>query len=173
MHLGHLYTSFQGRISRAMGWLGGIILGVVTLAALFAATFVVGISFDGNDSRLKFVIFALQLAFLYPSAALMVKRLHDRNRPGSFAAFLLVPVVVKDITDLLGRTGDPFNMNPLDWVLNAIIFVVAGRMQLRHVGADAAREGHFRQRDRQAALAEVVAGSHEAALNRGVEGGLL
>src|SRR2546423_333391 len=72
MRLGHLYTSFQGRISRAMGWLGGIILGVVTLAALFAATFVVGISFDGNDSRLKFVIFALQLAFLYPSAALMV-----------------------------------------------------------------------------------------------------
>ena len=125
MHLGHLYTSFQGRISRAMGWLGGIILGVVTLAALFAATFVVGISFDGNDSRLKFVIFALQLAFLYPSAALMVKRLHDRNRPGSLAAFLLVPVVVKDITDLLGRTGDPFNMNPLDWVLNAIIFVIA------------------------------------------------
>ena len=95
MHLGHLYTSFQGRISRALGWLGGIILGVVTLAALFAATFVVGISFDGNDSRLKFVIFALQLAFLYPSAALMVKRLHDRNRPGSLAAFLLVPVVVK------------------------------------------------------------------------------
>jgi uncharacterized membrane protein YhaH (DUF805 family) len=125
MHLGHLYTSFEGRINRAASWLGAIILFVVTLVALLVATFVIGISFDGSDSRLKLVTFALQLALLYPSAALMVKRLHDRNRPGYFAAFMLVPAVVKQVTDLLGRTGDPFNMNALDWVLNAIIFVVA------------------------------------------------
>ena len=48
----------------------------------------------------------MQLVFLYPLAALMVKRLHDRNRPGYFAAFILVPLVLKGVTDVMGLTGD-------------------------------------------------------------------
>jgi uncharacterized membrane protein YhaH (DUF805 family) len=71
------------------------------------------------------VTFVLQLLFLYPSAALMVKRLHDRNRPSYFAAFLLVPVIIKALTDLMGMSGDPMSQNALDYLLNIIIFAVS------------------------------------------------
>jgi len=67
----------------------------------------------------------VQLVFLYPSAALMVKRLQDRNRPGYFAAFLLVPLVLKGVTDVMGLTGNPFDQNALDYVFLAIIVVAA------------------------------------------------
>jgi uncharacterized membrane protein YhaH (DUF805 family) len=51
--------------------------------------------------------------------------LHDRNRPGYFAAFLLVPLVLNSVTDVMGLTGNPFNQNALDYVFIAIIVVVA------------------------------------------------
>lgn len=38
-------------------------------------------------------------------------------------------------------------------------------------GSEAAGEGHFGQRDRQTAFAEVVAGAHKAGLNRAMESG--
>ena len=82
--------------------------------------------------------FVLQLLFLYPSTALMVKRLHDRNRPSYWAAFILVPMVLKSLTDLMGMTGDPLNQNALDYLLNIIVFVVVdlvlrrARLPARH-----------------------------------------
>jgi len=66
----------------------------------------------------------VQLALLYPSTALMVKRLHDRNHPGWWAAFLLVPVILQAITNALGITGNPLNQNALDYLFMAITFVV-------------------------------------------------
>jgi uncharacterized membrane protein YhaH (DUF805 family) len=124
MNLSYLYTSFDGRINRQPYWLGTIILVVVMLVIIFAVGFAIGIP-DTIDFRFRLVTFILQLVFLYPSAALMVKRLHDRNRPTYFAAFILVPVILKGLTDLIGMTGDPFSATALDYILNGIIFIVA------------------------------------------------
>jgi uncharacterized membrane protein YhaH (DUF805 family) len=55
----------------------------------------------------------------------MVKRLHDRNRPSWFAAFMIIPIFLKSVTDLLGFTGDPAAQNALDYTLSGITFVVA------------------------------------------------
>jgi uncharacterized membrane protein YhaH (DUF805 family) len=118
MNFAHLYTSFDGRINRAKYWLATIILIVIVLIIMFAIGFALGMSLDPEDTKFKLVVLVFQLIFLYPSAAVMVKRLHDRNRPGYFAAFMLVPVAIKAVTDAFGVTGDLEHLNVLDHVLN-------------------------------------------------------
>jgi uncharacterized membrane protein YhaH (DUF805 family) len=125
MDFGYLYTSFEGRIGRKSYWVGTIVLIIVMMVVMFGAVFLIGGSVLANDFQTRLITFVLQLLFLYPSAALMVKRLHDRNRPGYFAAFMLVPVILKGITDLMGMTGDPINQNGLDYLFNIVIFIVA------------------------------------------------
>jgi uncharacterized membrane protein YhaH (DUF805 family) len=125
MNLGHLYTSFDGRINRASYWIGTLILIVIMVVIMYAASIMMGLSMAGPDFRFKLVTFVLQLIFLYPSAAVMVKRLHDRDRPTWFAALILVPVILKSVTDLMGITGDPFNLNMIDYLLSGITFIVA------------------------------------------------
>jgi uncharacterized membrane protein YhaH (DUF805 family) len=125
MDMGYLYTSFEGRINRAKYWLGAIVLGIISAVVTFGSIYAAGGSILERDSRTRMISLVVQLVFLYPSAALMVKRLHDRNRPGYFAAFLLVPLVLNSVTDVMGLTGNPFNQNALDYVFIAIIVVVA------------------------------------------------
>ena len=125
MDMGHLYTSFEGRINRAKYWLGAIVLGIISMVVLYGSIYAAGGSILELDSRTRMITLIVQLVFLYPSAALMVKRLQDRNRPGYFAAFLLVPLVLKGVTDVMGLTGNPFDQNALDYVFLAIIVVVA------------------------------------------------
>jgi uncharacterized membrane protein YhaH (DUF805 family) len=125
MDFGYLYTNFEGRIGRKSYWLGTICLIIVMMIVMFGAIYLIGGSVLANDFQTRLVTFVLQLLFLYPSAALIVKRLHDRNRPGWFAAFMLGPVILKSISDLVGMTGDPINQNALDYLFNILIFVVA------------------------------------------------
>jgi uncharacterized membrane protein YhaH (DUF805 family) len=132
MQLGYLYGSFQGRINRRPFWWATILL-LVIVTVLAIGTFVaVGptltVDLDPEDPRLKtfvFVMQAISLVSLYPGLALTVKRLHDRDRPGYFAAFLYLPLVIKEITDLAGITGDPENASPLDLPLYGIIFIAS------------------------------------------------
>ena len=124
MDMGHLYTSVDGRINRAKYWLGAIVLGIILLLVMYGSIYAAGGSVLEQDSRTRMITLVVSLVFLYPSIALMVKRLHDRNRPGYFAAFMLVPLILKGATDVMGLTGDPLDQNALDYVFLAIIGVV-------------------------------------------------
>ena len=124
MNLGHLYTSFEGRINRKPYWIGAIVLGIISIAVTYAAILAAGGSIMMPDARTMWISLVIQLVTLYPSAALMVKRFHDRDRPGYFAAFLLVPLILKGLTDALGMTGNPFNQNALDYAFLAILVVI-------------------------------------------------
>jgi uncharacterized membrane protein YhaH (DUF805 family) len=125
MDFGYLYTSFEGRINRKPYWIGLIVLVIVMMVIIFGASFLLIGSIVEPTFQTRLVTFVLQLLFLYPSTALMVKRLHDRNRPSYWAAFILVPMVLKSLTDLMGMTGDPLNQNALDYLLNIIVFAVS------------------------------------------------
>jgi uncharacterized membrane protein YhaH (DUF805 family) len=125
MDFGYLYTSFEGRINRKPYWISLIVLIIVMMVIIFGASFLLIGSIVEPTFQTRLVTFVLQLLFLYPSTALMVKRLHDRNRPSYWAAFILVPMVLKSLTDLMGMTGDPLNQNALDYLLNIIVFVVS------------------------------------------------
>lgn len=124
MDFAYLYTSFDGRINRKPYWVAAMLLGVAAIVATFLLALIVGISFHTNYG-FRLVAFILQLAVLYPSAALMVKRLHDRDKPGSYAAILLGLVAANSLTDFAGLTGDPLAPNLLDYILGVGILVVA------------------------------------------------
>jgi uncharacterized membrane protein YhaH (DUF805 family) len=129
MDLGHLYTSFDGRINRQPYWIGTIILAVVNLVISFVVGRLLGVSITAPDFRFKLVSLVLAVLFLYPAAALMVKRLHDRDRPAWLAALFLGLTLITQVTDLIGMTGNQFNPNMLDFLLSgisAIVFAIVG-----------------------------------------------
>jgi uncharacterized membrane protein YhaH (DUF805 family) len=120
MDFSFLFTSFDGRINRKPYWLGVLVMVVVSLVVMLMLAFLVGI----QGRSFMILTFVVQLILLYPSAALMVKRLHDRNRPSWFAALILVPLILQGITNIIGITGDPTNQGMLDYLFAAWIFIV-------------------------------------------------
>lgn len=124
MGLGYLYTRFDGRINRQPYWVGAIILAVVNLVITFVVGSLLGVSIAAPDFRFRLVSLAVSVLVLYPAAALMVKRLHDRNRPAWLAAVFLAPALIKSVADLIGMTGNQLNPNVLDLLLNGIFTIV-------------------------------------------------
>lgn len=88
MTVGQALFSFQGRICRRDYWLKGclVLLPVIIIDDILLAY---GIDNDGAY-MLSMVI---GIALLYPSFALAIKRLHDRNRSGWFFLISLIPIV--------------------------------------------------------------------------------
>ena len=60
-------------------------------------------------------------------------------------------------------------MNESATVVATITFVAAWRSQVGDVRTDAAGKGHLRQSDRQATLAQIVAGADETLLQSGMQ----
>ncbi|MCW7762002.1 DUF805 domain-containing protein [Photorhabdus luminescens] len=73
--------SFKGRIGRREFWIG---IGVC-LALMFVILTIQGM----NSLTMHYAVFALALV-MYPAAAMMVKRLHDRNKRGGWSLLLLL-----------------------------------------------------------------------------------
>ena len=119
--------SLSGRINRAKYWLGSIFTALIFVGIAAAIIFARGVPSDPeelNTMQYLLPIAILELVFLYPWTALMVKRLHDRNRPTWFAAFMLVPMLISVATNLLGLTGDPEQNNMLDYIIGAVVLGV-------------------------------------------------
>lgn len=93
MNLQHLYLSFAGRTSKRNFWIG--------LGGLLVGGIVAGL--------LPIIGPALSLALLYPSIALMAKRLHDFGRSAWLIAIPLVPAVLAAVTTILAASavGNP------------------------------------------------------------------
>jgi uncharacterized membrane protein YhaH (DUF805 family) len=124
MGLGHLYTSFDGRINRRSYWIGTIILAAVNLMIAFVVGRLLGVSITAPDFRFKLVSLVFAVLFLYPAAALMVKRLHDRDRPAWLAALFLAPTLIKSVIALIGTTGNQSNPSTLDVLVSSILAIV-------------------------------------------------
>jgi uncharacterized membrane protein YhaH (DUF805 family) len=119
-----LYTSFNGRINRAPYWLGVIMMAIVALLIFLVVGALFGVSIAAPDFRFRLISLALTPLFLYPAVALMVKRLHDRDRPAWLAGLFLAPSLIKSVTDLIGVTGNPLAFNILDVLLGGLGFVI-------------------------------------------------
>lgn len=91
--LSYLYTTFEGRISRGQFWWGGSLMlaAQVTLSAAIARAVGLGWrDFVYSDRRAMWVYLVVVAFFFWPSLALCIKRLHDRDLPGWWAALLHV-----------------------------------------------------------------------------------
>lgn len=124
MDLRHLFTSFDGRINRQPYWFGTIILAVVNVVISLIAGKLLGVSITAPDFRFTLVSLFLAILFLYPAAALMVKRLHDRDRPAWLAALFLGLALFRSVTDLIPMTGNQSNPNVLGLLLGGIFAIV-------------------------------------------------
>lgn len=96
MNWQYLYFSFAGRTSKRDFWVG--------LGGLLVAGIVAGL--------LPVIGPALSLALLYPSTALMAKRLHDFGRSAWLIAIPLVPALLAVVTAVLAGSAmaDPATM---------------------------------------------------------------
>lgn len=95
-----LFTSFDGRINRKKFWLGVVVLIVVALVVYFVVGALIGVSMfagmsavgpDGTvdidaltavTARANWFALVMFLVFLWPNAALWIKRRHDRGSSG-------------------------------------------------------------------------------------------
>ena len=90
-----LFTSFSGRISRTWFWIGLIVVGALSpfsiKTALLDNPFQTALPTIRN---MGFIGLLWVVALLYPLAALMVKRLHDRSKTGWLALLFYLPAAI-------------------------------------------------------------------------------
>lgn len=106
MWLVRLFTSFEGRIGRRAFWLGLIALILISPFSIGAIIskdpFSEALSYIGS---LGLVGLGWSLALLFPLAALISKRLHDRNKTAALAALFYAPAAINAFTGFTGWTG--------------------------------------------------------------------
>ncbi len=106
MDWGNLFTSFQGRISRQLFWLGILAMLVIQWVLMLILGAVLGVSMMGNidpatppDQAMAQAMGAMvpslivAFVFLYPALAIYAKRWHDRNKSGWWSLILFVPII--------------------------------------------------------------------------------
>jgi uncharacterized membrane protein YhaH (DUF805 family) len=84
-----LFTSFEGRISRRRFWFGLLVFVAIGLGL---SLLMLPLS-RGAGPMLRLAGFIVSLGLLYPLAALVVKRLHDRDMPAMPWAYIYVSAI--------------------------------------------------------------------------------
>jgi uncharacterized membrane protein YhaH (DUF805 family) len=117
------FFSFQGRINRKPYWIANILLMLLSFAAM--AALVVGALMLGLDTMgLRIATFVVQAALLYPTTAVLVKRLHDRDKSGWFAVALLAPAALGMALQFAGIGRGSTEPNILMTTVGFVILVV-------------------------------------------------
>jgi uncharacterized membrane protein YhaH (DUF805 family) len=107
-----ILMGFAGRINRAKWWLWSIILAVAGFILYMILAAVFGVSAALMDPaqmasamRTMAIIQIILIVILaYPTTALMIKRLNDRDRPSYFAYIFWAPTVLMLLGGLTGLT---------------------------------------------------------------------
>lgn len=123
----YLFFSFEGRISRRTYWIALAVVIAVNFALLGAAAQLLGVSYESLLEGTKTgsaINLAVTLLLLWPSLAYMSKRLHDRNRPGIWAAVLYALVILADIVDIAGLGGTADEPSALVLAILAPVLII-------------------------------------------------
>ena len=134
MDIADLLFSFAGRINRGKFWLGFLILTVLSIIAYLAIVVFLGEPFAianleavANGAEPEIVTSTpgligyaiMSLISIFMSFAIMIKRCHDRGKPGWWSLIALIPIAgsIWAIIDLGVMEGDPgpnqYGPNPL------------------------------------------------------------
>lgn len=86
-----LWFSFQGRATRSDYWLRWILPVIAISIVLSIADVIIG-TFDGG-SGFGLLSGLFSLITIWPSFAVSIKRLHDRDQSGWFLLLWLIPII--------------------------------------------------------------------------------
>ena len=95
----HLFTSFEGRITRQPFWIALAVFIAIDIASTLTI----------EDDQWSAV---LDLVMTYPQFAVCAKRGHDRNTPGWVGGLFFALAVALDLMTLGGWIGKPDLSNP-------------------------------------------------------------
>ena len=112
MNLIWMLTSLKGRLNRKPYWIVGLCLLALVLIVVIAIT-IVSIQMMQSELVLGLAVL-VQLAVLWPAAALMAKRFQDRNKSAAYVLLLIVPTLIQMATDVSGITGKPMPLSLID-----------------------------------------------------------
>lgn len=145
------FSGFDGRLNRQPFWISGIILAVVSVAISLLILPLVGLSIMpalpaigggtssadvmealvAAQSRAGWASLVMFLLFLYPSAAICIKRRHDRNSSGLdvWIYFGLTAIMLLISALGLGMTMTDFGNGmvlPVPGPINSVLSIVVG-----------------------------------------------
>lgn len=125
MDYGSLFLDMNGRISRKPFWLGTGILLVAAIVLWIVVANLLGVSMEDmtrSKSRPAMVAIVVSVILLHPSLAVTIKRLHDCDLSGWWAALLFGFDFVAMLLDLAGLSGTLDAPNMLGRVAEAGIW---------------------------------------------------
>jgi uncharacterized membrane protein YhaH (DUF805 family) len=104
---GQFYFSPSGRISRSQYWLRFVLpyIAIVVVLELLLA-----VSEGGTNTAVNALLTVFSLVAFWPSIAILVKRMHDRNRSGWTILYLMVPGIALTITLIVGLGAAAFSV---------------------------------------------------------------
>ncbi len=129
LNLIKLFTSFNGRIGRFAFWFGIAVLAIAGTALAIPAypNILSDNPFRGllkNWHTLGPYGLFISVVLLYPAMAIVVKRLHDRNKGGWRAALFWAPALIQTAATFTGWTPMLEKIHNLTtWVMGYLIAV--------------------------------------------------
>lgn len=130
-NFGQFYFSPSGRISRSQYWLRFMLPYFAISFGLQIAAEIVGEK-SAAHSLISGLLTLFSLVVLWPSIAVLVKRIHDRGKPGWICLLLYIPVILFSILLVVwlagaiaaAATGSAFAIPPLG-ALGMIVIMLA------------------------------------------------
>lgn len=120
MNIRSLLLSVNGRIGRGAFWLAFFVIWAATWALEWA--FGIPIADDPTTLRLRAIDAVIGLVMVYPAAAVVVKRLRDRDQP---VAFVWVLVAALTVIQLGNVTGYFDTAAPMTWPKLVMMILIA------------------------------------------------
>ncbi len=99
-YLSKLFLSLDGRIRRSRFWLGLIVIWIVEMALEWIVG--VPIGSDPTTFQQRAIASAIGLLMIYPTVAVVAKRLHDRDQSAVYVWLLVAAFSVMLIGNLFG-----------------------------------------------------------------------
>ncbi len=120
MDWNHMFTSFDGRISRAKFWAGYVVLWITAAISVGIISTLLG---DDTSTTMAFsVMYLVAIAILFLAGlAIQVKRWHDRGKSGWWVLIALVPIIgalwaIIETGFLQGTRGaNEYGPDPIGW----------------------------------------------------------
>lgn len=138
MDFNYLLFSLDGRISRQPYWIGMLIILMASvvlkmaLGPMFDVTVNEFIAQRRPEEAVRLDIL-VNLIVLWPSLAITIKRLHDRNRPATWGIVLYILFGIMIVMEFFGFVGTPQQPQPI-FLGVALLMAVIGLWLLVELG---------------------------------------